>query len=513
MSATGTAGPRARDLPHQFPSLLRLRWRMVRSRRQRALLVGLAFVPIFLIVVSIAGFRQLPPDQAFNLLLVTPTVYLAFVGLTILVPLTAGGGYELYPAEQLLAYPLRARTYFVSTLALVPANLAWALNVIALVVLTTATAGPVTWRTSALISSVLVFVAMATTCGHALGWAIVGVRQTRRGRWATWILAGLVGVVVLVIVRTGDVFPLLDAAPTRYALLNALQGYTGHWLAWAVGVLVMVGITAMAVLLGVRATAWALRRPGDGAVFDSARAVRRRRPARSPLRVLLATDRASVWRAPALRRGLLVLVVLPGAVAVIAGLSWQSLVLLPGLVAAGAALLFGVNAFALDAGGTVWLTTLPHWAGLAFVSKVWVMSEVTALSVGIALLGGSLRAPSPVVASQVTATISCGLAAGLVVVASAIRSSVHRPHRATLLGPRDTPAPPGAMVGYSLKLATICTFTGLLFSGVALVGTWWLPFVAVVPFAAWAVASIRETAREWSRPGERARVVTTVAAG
>jgi len=486
---------------------------MVRSAWQRTLLVSLAFAPLVLIVISIAGFRRLPADEAFNLLLVTPTIYLTFIGLSILIPLAAGGGYELYPTDQLVAYPIRARTSFASTLTLVPANLAWALNVIALVVLTVATAGPIIWRTSTLVLSVLVFVVMATTCGHTLGWAIVGVRQTRRGRWATWTLAGLVGVTVLVIIRSGDVFPLLDAAPTRLALLNALDGYSGRWLAWAVGVLVMASITMMAVFVGMRATAWALRRPGDGAVRDAARAVSRRRPARSPLRMLIATDRASVWRSPALRRGLLVLVVLPGAVAVMAGLSWQSLVLLPGLVAAGAALLFGVNAFALDAGGTVWLTTLPHWAGLAFVSKVWVMSEVTLVAVGAALLGGSLRAPSPVVASQVAATISCGLAAGMVVVASAIRSSVRQPHRATLLGPRDTPAPPGAMVGYSLKLATICTLTGLLFTGIALVGTWWLPVVGVVPFLAWAVASIRGTARQWAQPADRARVVTTVATG
>src|SRR4051794_41953804 len=70
-------------------------------------------------------------------------------------------------------------------------------------------------------------------------------------------------------------------------------------------------------------------------------------------------DRASVWRSRSLRRGLLVLGILPGAAAALADLPWSSLVLLPALVSAGAGLLFGVNAFCLDGPGAVWLGSLP----------------------------------------------------------------------------------------------------------------------------------------------------------
>ena len=127
-----------------------------------------------------------------------------------------------------------------------------------------------------------------------------------------------------------------------------------------------------------RGTAVAARRPGRsplalgaGAVRLVAAAVRvpaaaraaarrRRPPAGRALAELVAVDRASVWRAPALRRGAVVLALLPGLLAAGAQLPWSSLVVLPGLVAAAAGLLFGVNAFCLDGPGAVWLASLPH---------------------------------------------------------------------------------------------------------------------------------------------------------
>lgn len=512
--AAGPPRPRGtRDLPGQVGSLLWLRWRMVRSPLQRTLLVALSAVPVLMVMSSVAALHAIPPAQAFNILLVTPTIYLTFIGLSILVPLASGGGYELYPAQQMFAYPLRARTHFVSTLLLVPANLAWVINLVALLTLTIVTAGPVTGGTVLLVLSVLTFVVMATVAGHAIGWTVIGIRQTRNGRLGTWAFAGALVVATFVIVRTGQVFPLLDRSPTRFALLNALDGYAGHWAAWARGVTVMVLVTLVAAAAGIRVTGWALRRPGDHAILDASRPVRRRAPRASLLRELVAVDRASVWRAPALRRGTLVLLLLPGTVAALSGLRWQSLVLLPGLVAAGGALLFGVNAFALDGSGAVWLTTLPRWQHVAFTAKTLVVTELTSAAVLASILGGALRAPAPTAGSQVTATFGCGIAAAAVVVASSLRSSVRRPHRAELIGPRDTPAPPGAMVGYSVKLAFTCTLIGLLFSGTALAGAWWVPPILVVPFVAWAGMSLIETHRQWTDPVTRSRVVLTVTGG
>jgi hypothetical protein len=69
------------------------------------------------------------------------------------------------------------------------------------------------------------------------------------------------------------------------------------------------------------------------------------------------------------------------------------------------------------------------------------------------------------------------------------------------------------MVGYSVKLAVGCTLIGLVFSGVALAGPWWIPPILVVPFVAWAGLSLIETQRRWDDAVTRSRVVLTVTGG
>lgn len=499
--------------PRQLFALVAMRWRMVRTTGLRIALVAMAALPLVAAVVGVLLFQYVPPKQAFDIALVAPTLYLAFVLLAVLAPLAAGGGYELYPAEQLVAYPIRGRTHFFSTLVLVPANFAWVLNVLALIVVTSVTTGPVSVGTLRSTASVLAYVTFVTIAGHAFAWWIVGLRQTRTGRLVTWGVAGFIGTVLLVGIRSGLTFPVLDRSPTKFALLGAYAGYDARYLGWLVSLFVLALGAVLALVVGVKVTCWTLRKPGDHGFRDPSVPVRRRAPRPSLLRTLIATDRASVWRASPIRRGMIVLMIMPGAVAALAALSWQSLVLLPALVSAGAALLFGINAFALDSSGSTWLSTVPGWARPAFVAKTWVVAEVTLMAVLAAIVGGAIRAPAPTSASEVTATIGCGLAAAALVVASAMKSSVRHPHRADLKGSRDTPAPPGSMALYSVKLASLTTCVGLLFSGASFVPVWWVSFVLVVPFVAWAGLSLSDTSRAWQSPGTRARIVTTVSGG
>jgi hypothetical protein len=318
---------------------------------------------------------------------------------------------------------------------------------------------------------------------------------------------------LLVITRLGFAFTLLDHSPTKYALFNALDGYVGRHGEWIAGIAIMLAMAAVAFVLGGRGTAWALRRPGDHANRDSSRPVKRRSSHVSVLRELVAIDRASVWRSLPLRRGILVLLFLPGVVAALAAMSWQSLILLPGLVAAGAGLLFGINAFALDSGGSTWLATLPDWPRYAFVAKTWVLTEVTLLAVFAALIGGSIRSPAPNSAAEVTATLAAAIASASIVVASGMRASLRYPYRAELRGSRDTPAPPGVMALHSVRLAVVTTVVSLLFSVAALSQVWWLPLVMAVPVVSWSGMRLMETARAWHHPHVRAFVVTTVSGG
>jgi hypothetical protein len=266
------------------------------------------------------------------------------------------------------------------------------------------------------------------------------------------------------------------------------------------------------LLLGALACRWALRRPSD-ALATVAGSVRRRSQRAGALRSLVAVDRASVWRAPALRRAGLVLLVLPGLLAGGAALPWSSLVVLPGLVAAGAALLFGINAFALDAGGSLWLASLPHDPLLGLWSKAIVLTETVLGAVAVAALAGASRSPGLPTGAELAALVSSALLCSAVVIALALRAAVRRPHRADLRGPRDAVAPPGALAVASARLALPTALVGIVLGAAASTGVAWLPPVLALPALTACGLSAARTVRLWSDPLVRARVVQVVAGG
>jgi hypothetical protein len=228
---------------------------------------------------------------------------------------------------------------------------------------------------------------------------------------------------------------------------------------------------------------------------------------------LLAVDRASVLRSPPLRRGLAVLAVLPVTAAVIASLPWSSIALLPPLVSSGAALLFGVNALSLDGSGAVWVATLPQDPLVVLRSKARVVTEVIGGAVLLVLVGAATRASSPPDLVDLVSALGASVGCSAVVVATCMRLSVTRPHRAELRGPRDTLAPPGSMALYSVRLASVTTICGLLFSlatyGTSIVA----PILMTTALLCWAAVSWSRTTRLWQEPRHRAGVVSTIASG
>jgi hypothetical protein len=487
---------------------------MIRSRPTKIAIALVALIPLAMILAGLYSLRQLPDEQTLGIAVATPTLYVGFVILAVLAPLVSGGGYELYPADQLVSYPVRPATVFRSTLVLAPVNLAWMLNVIALFVLTGFSAGPVTWGpTARSLVTVAAFIGTATVVGHALGWLVMGIRQSRRGRVVTNLTGLLVVLTGLLVFWTDRVVDFLESSPTKYVLLGSYDGYFGRYSEWLTVMAVLLALCLVFARIGEAVTGWALRRPGDHADRTSSRSLTRRTTHGTGLRALLAVDHASLWRSTPLRRGTLVLVLVPGLVAALAGMSWQSLVLVPGLIAAGAGLLFGINAFTLDSTGSVWLSTLPHWSTPAFISKTVVFTEVALAAVASALIGGSLRAPTPAHAAEVTAAVASALSCVALVVALGMRSSLKHPHRADLNGPRDTPATPGVMAAQSVRFAAVTTVSSLVFGALAFSGQWWVPALAAVAVLSGCVLHLMSTARAWDHPHVRAFVVGTVAGG
>ena len=122
-------------------------------------------------------------------------------------------------------------------------------------------------------------------------------------------------------------------------------------------------------------------RPGSRPV--PIRPVGTRRPTSARL---VRLDRAAVWRAVSLRRGILLLAFAPGLIAFSGDLKWELLTILPGLVTSGAALLFGVNAWCLDGRGALWRDSLPADPSVAFAARTLVLLELLLVSSAASLL-------------------------------------------------------------------------------------------------------------------------------
>lgn len=121
---TTPAAPAA-GWPSQLRALAGLRWQMVRSRLVRVGLVVVLLVLAALVVVAVVGARTVPTGARFDTAVLGPTALLGFAVLATVAPLTAGGGNELYPAEQLAPHPVRSSTLFAASLLVAPLNLVW----------------------------------------------------------------------------------------------------------------------------------------------------------------------------------------------------------------------------------------------------------------------------------------------------------------------------------------------------------------------------------------------------
>ena len=177
-----------------------MRWRMVRRPSVR---VGLLLVLLLALAVLVLGALDAAAvpldldvlagspaaaqlgsvvDRTGEVAVLLPTAMLAFLATSMIGPIAAGGSYELLPASQLVAFPVRPRTAVRLSLLLTPLNIAWYLQ---LVLLTWATAyairGPYAPGLPLLV--LFSYVLACTGIGQALAWLVVGLRKRVYGRW------------------------------------------------------------------------------------------------------------------------------------------------------------------------------------------------------------------------------------------------------------------------------------------------------------------------------------------
>jgi hypothetical protein len=473
-----------------------LRWALV---MMGLLTAGAAVVPAF---VPNAG----DSDQALQVAVVIPTAMAGFLFLSVISGIASGGGRELISRDQAVAYPVSPATDHLGALIMAPLNIAWLLQAWALLGATAFSFRPGELLT---VQPVMVlWLLTATSLGQVLAWT---AETVRRGPFGIWIMRALLvttGAVALVVQLTGHVGDVLDRVPTSWVLTQGLAGWS---LAWVGIVALLVALCVVCVVAGAWPARWAgLRMPHDEQKIESG--LREARPdPRFGWLGMLRLDRASVWRSVPIRRGMTVLAVGPGLVALLGDLTWPSMTILPGLVASGGALLFGVNVWCLDGRGGLWRENLPISPRTGFWVRAMVVGEFLGFAALITIALASIRAgvPSPEEAMALLCTVVVVL---VQVVGAAMRWSGTNPYPSDLRSARATPAPPVVMVGYSARLALSTTVTGMIFSGLAQVPLWWLSPLVALPFVCWSLGRLFRAADRWSDPFRRSYVVTTVAA-
>ncbi len=478
--------------------------------RRRHLTRGLS-VSFLLVTLAVATVPAFMPGargagKAFDVFLLLPSAMAGILALNIASAIASGGGRELLSRDQASPYPISPTTDHLGALALAPFNIAWMVQAwILFGSMAYSFAGSKLFQAQV---AMLLWLVFCTTVGQVVAWTMEAVRRGPYGIGVTRGLLVCVGLVAGVVQLTGHTTDVLDQIPTLWVFQGAVSGWGARW--WIV-VAVLLGTSIVAIAAGAVPTHVAARRmPRDEARMETDQHEPRPLP-RTVLGLLIRSDRASVWRSVPMRRGVLVLAIGPGLVAIFGDLPWSSMTILPGLVASGGALLFGINAWCLDGRGALWRENLPVPASALFDARAWVLTEFLAVASLITVGLGALRAGVPN-AQEFSALVCTLLVVLLQVVGASMRWSQAHPYPVDLRSARATPAPPAAMVGYSARLATSTTFTSLVFSGCAHVPDWRLSVILAIPCLLWSGVRFARTARRWQDPVARALVVTTTAA-
>ncbi|MFT4009465.1 MAG: hypothetical protein QM655_05420 [Nocardioidaceae bacterium] len=384
--------------------------------------VRIALAVLLVVTVAAAWLPAYLPDgdhRRFDVLLLLPSAFFGILLIAAVSGAATGGGRELMPRDQAVAYPITPATDHLGALAMAPLNIAWMIQAWVLLG-SVAYALGASWQLALAQVITMLWLAAATAYAQVFAWAVEWVRRGPHGVWIVRIFNVAVALAAAYLVAADQLVHLLDNLKVTLWIVNGAIAVTGNdFVEWGLVALGLLASTFVAVVVG----AWfaglvTKRQPRDELKLESAPYRPRSNPP-SEFTALVRTDRVGIWRSVPLRRGLVVLGVMPGAVALAGALEWEMMVILPGLVASGGALLFGVNAWCLDARGALWRDSLPADPRQVFFARAIVLAEVLAFATMITLVMGALRAGIPN-GTQLAAV----LCASVVVIAQVVSRSL-----------------------------------------------------------------------------------------
>lgn len=490
-------------------ALLSFRAATLRGRSRRLARYGVLLISLLTVAASwLPAYLPTGDGRRADVLSLLPSAMIGILVIAVISAAASAGGRELLPRDQAVSYPVSPLTDHLGALLMAPLNIAWLLQTWTLLGATAYVVGP-SWRLPLVQVPVLLWLGCATSIAQVIGWTMEWVRRGPFGAWTIRAVSAAFGLALAYLIAADRLVPLLQGSPTLQVTIASLRAETVVDTWYVLVGLILVGLTVLAVALGGLMAAAVVRRPArDELRLESSVHQPRSHPT-SDFMAMVRTDRVGIWRSVPLRRGLVVLMVMPGLVAIAGGLEWHMLPILPGLVASGGALLFGVNSWALDGRGALWRDSLPVDPRVVYGSRAYVLAEVLLLASAGTMVLASLRAGVPS-ASELAAVGAAMLVVVLQVVSASMRWSVRRPFSVDLRSARATPAPPLVMVGYSSRLALTTTLVGMFFSILARAPWEWSVLVAT-PFMLFSAARIVGAGRVWTQPDTRSRVVATVA--
>ncbi|HQR27532.1 MAG TPA: hypothetical protein PLP61_10880, partial [Nocardioides sp.] len=294
-------------------------FRAATVRRKRAARVaGVTFLiltgAVAVVPAYLPGAGELGDGtHAVHFLVLLPSALAALLVLAVVSAVATGGGRELLAQEHAVSYPVSPTTDHLGALLLAPLNIAWLLQIWTLLGATAYVLGP-HWLLGTQLLAML-WVTTAITLAQIVAWSVEAVRRSEHGQAVVRALGVTVGVLAVWLQLSGNLTVVLDRLPTTLVMLGMVAAREGEALRMVLTGAALLGLTAVAAAVGAVPAHLAARRTARDVVRAETGVRPARRMPRSDLLALVRIDRASVWRAVPTRRGLMVLAVGPGLVA------------------------------------------------------------------------------------------------------------------------------------------------------------------------------------------------------
>ena len=203
-----------------------IRFRMATIRKRRRLRWSIATLGVLtLATASVPAFLPGAADYdrshgyAFDIFLILPSVYAGFLMLAAISAVASGGGRELVPRDQGVAFPISPAVDHLGALLMAPLNIAWLLQGWLLLGATAYVVGPGAVVFAEVVAVLWLF--LATALAQVVAWTMEAIRRGPHGIAIARTVIGAVAGSAGLVFATGHLNAVLDGLPTVYLVAGS----------------------------------------------------------------------------------------------------------------------------------------------------------------------------------------------------------------------------------------------------------------------------------------------------